>query len=108
MEASTWSLRKNGDGALEIGDGIENAPAGDHGDSHVVNLGVEQIGAVVGGVHPFFVNAGGGGANGYVLFNQAEMGTRLPRPLVEIGLASVAVGDGSLGCHAQAVLASSR
>lgn len=91
------------DGVGVIGDGVENAAGGDDSDANAVDVGAEEIGAMAGRVHPLVFNAFGRRADGDVFFNQAEVGAGLSGSAGEVGLAGVAVRDGSLESHTAAM-----
>ena len=58
--------RKDFDGAGEVFYGVELVVARDDGDPDGVNVGIEEIGAVAGGVHPEIVDDDGAGSFAYV------------------------------------------
>ena len=59
---------------------------------------------MAGRLHPLFVNRGGRWADGHVLLDHAEVRACLRCAAAHIRLAAVAMSDGALGRHAQAML----
>ncbi len=58
--------RKDFDGAGEVFYSVELIVASDDGDSDGVDAGIEEIGAVAGGVHPEIVDDDGAGSFSYI------------------------------------------
>ncbi len=61
---------------------------------------------MVAGAHPSAVDRGRRLGDGHVFFDQAEVRACLRGALADIRLTAIAVGNWSLGNHAEAVLAS--
>jgi hypothetical protein len=75
----------------EVFDSVERSHAIDHGDSNCIQTGVEKVGAVGRGAHPFLVNLCGVGSAGEVLGDGGEVGASLGAASGEVGLAGVLV-----------------
>jgi hypothetical protein len=85
---------------------IEHTAAGDNGNSHAIDFGIEQVGPVTAGVHPLIVNPRRTWTDGYILLNQAEVRFGLTGTFGEVELAGVTVRDWTLGRHAKAMFSS--
>jgi hypothetical protein len=85
--------RERLDGAGEILDCIELVVAGDDGDSDGIDVWIEQVSAVMGGVHPEVVEEDGGGGFSYVFGDEAEVNAGVGAAFCELGLAGKLVGD---------------
>lgn len=97
-------LRQGPHAAGVVCDCVENAAVGDDGDTDAIDLGIEQIGAMTGRVHPLVVNLGRRWTDSDVFFNQIEVCACLPRAPGNIGLTPVTVRDRSFSSHAHAML----
>lgn len=87
------------DGAGEVFDGEELVAAGDDADAGDVDGGVEEVGAVVRGVHPEVVDLGGAGGFADVLGDGGEGDAGGGAAGGEFGLAGELMGDGGVGGH---------
>lgn len=98
--------REIADGVGIIGDGVEHTAAGHHGNADAIDRGVQEVGAMAGRLHPFFLNGVGIGADGDILLDEAEVRAGFCGTAGEIELAGVPMGDGAFNGHPDAVLAS--
>ena len=92
---------EGGGDAGEVLHGVEEAVVLDDSDAGDVEAGIEDVGAVGGGVHPGLEDLGGCGAvAGDVLGDAVEVGSGLGGSGEEVGLAGVLVseGGGFAGC----------
>jgi len=85
--------------AGEVFDGVELAVAVDDGDADGIDLGVEEVGAVAGGVHPEVVDDDGGGGFADVFADEAEVHAGVGSAVGEVGLVVELVGDGGVVGH---------
>ena len=100
-------LREHRYGSLIVGNRIKYAAISDYSYTNAINLGIQQIGTVVGGVHPPAVHIGGCRTNRHALCNEAEVRSGPPDSLRNSWLASILMLDGFFGSHAQTVLTGS-
>ena len=88
----------------EVLDGVEFALTCDDTDAHDVHLGVEQVGTVLGRVHPHVVDLDCAGGFGDVLADEAEGHTHGCAATAEAWFAGKLVGDGCVRGHRLGVL----
>ncbi len=98
MASCSWRVRLL-DGAFEVLDGEELAALGDDGDADGVDVGVEEVAAMAGGVHPGVLDLERGGAFGDVFGDDAEAGTGGGGTLGEFMLSCILVGYVVVGKH---------
>jgi hypothetical protein len=94
-------LFQRGHGVRVVGHGIQHTVAGHHGRSHPVHIGIQQVGAVAGRVHPRIFNRGRVGTDRYVFLDQTEARPSLRGAFREARLVVIAVCNGPFGHHAQ-------
>jgi hypothetical protein len=92
------------DRASIVGDRVVEPAAHDYRDAYSVCLGIQQIGAMMGGKHPVFVERPCPRVQSYILLDQAEMGACVARAGCQIGLALKTVGNRLVFSHTQTVL----
>jgi len=85
--------------AGEVFYGVELMIAGHDGDSDRIYVGIEQVGAVAGRVHPEIVDDDRGRGFGYVFGDEAEVRASIGSAFSERGFALELVGDFGAGGH---------
>jgi len=87
------------DGAGEVFYSVELVVARNDGDTDGVDVGIEEIGAVAGGVHPEVVDDDGAGSFAYVFGDEAKVRAGIGSARCEFGFAVELVGDGGVVGH---------
>jgi hypothetical protein len=97
-------LRKHGYGARVISYGIELTVARHDCQTNAINRWIEQIGAVLRGVHPSLLNSRSIGTGGNILFNETEVGASLAGAQRDIIFVAITMFDLAGAGHEHAVL----
>jgi hypothetical protein len=98
------SEREGADGAGEVLYGVELVVSADDGDADGIYLWIHQVSAVMGRVHPEFVDGDGVGGFGYVFRDNAEVGSGAGSAGGEVGFVVELMGDSGVLGHLSRVL----
>jgi hypothetical protein len=96
--------RKNFDGAGEVFYGVELVVTGDDGNPDRIDVWIEQVSAMAGGVHPEIVDDDGAWSFSYIFGDEAKVRASIGAARCEFGLAVELVGDVGVVGHLAGVL----